>query len=80
MEAPSVIQEKFEKGGVCQWKKALYGLKQSPRAGFRRCTIAMKKYGYKQSNANHTLFLKRKNGKLTFQIIYIDDNIIMDDD
>ena len=45
---------------VCQLKKVLYGLKQSPRAWFGRFQLAMKKYGYKQSNADHTLFLKRQ--------------------
>ncbi|KAI5354496.1 hypothetical protein L3X38_007391 [Prunus dulcis] len=38
------------------------------------------KYGYEQSNARHTLFLKRKNGKLTALIIYADDMIVTSDD
>ena len=42
------------------WKleRALYGLKQSPRAWFGRFSSAMEKYGYCQSNFDHTLFLK----------------------
>ncbi|KAM1675199.1 hypothetical protein ACFX2K_041176 [Malus domestica] len=40
----------------------------------------MKKFGYIQSHSDHTLFLKRKNGKLTALIIYVDDMIMNGDD
>ena len=43
---------------VCKLKKALYGLKQSPRAWFRRFSKVMKEFGYKQSQGDHTLFIK----------------------
>ncbi|XP_057518020.1 uncharacterized mitochondrial protein AtMg00810-like [Amaranthus tricolor] len=36
----------------------------------------MKKFGYKQSNSDHTLFLKKERGRITCLIIYIDDMII----
>lgn len=57
-------------------KMALYGLKQSPRAWFGRFTTAMKKFGYKQSNSDHTLFLKKKGNQITCLIIYVDDMVI----
>ena len=65
---------------MCKLKKTLYGLKQSPRAWFGRFTEVMKKYGYKQSNSDHTLFLKQKEGKITCLIIYVDDMILTGDD
>ena len=40
----------------------------------------MKKYGYRQGNADHTLFIKRKDGKVTLLIIYVDDMIVTCDD
>ena len=40
----------------------------------------MKKFGYVQSHSDHTLFLKRQNGKLTALIIYVDDMIMTSDD
>ncbi|XP_022018834.1 uncharacterized mitochondrial protein AtMg00810-like [Helianthus annuus] len=40
----------------------------------------MKEYGYYQSNADHTLFLKRRNGLVTCLIIYVDDMIITGND
>lgn len=65
---------------VCRLQRALYGLKQSPRAWFGRFSMAMKKYGFQQSNSDHTLFLKHQKGKVTVLIIYVDDMIITGDD
>ncbi|KAJ0617795.1 putative RNA-directed DNA polymerase [Helianthus annuus] len=80
MEAPPGFSGGFKDGEVCRLKKSLYGLKQSPRAWFGKFTLAMKEYGYHQSNADHTLFLKRRNGLVTCLIIYVDDMIITGDD
>ncbi|CAA6671188.1 unnamed protein product [Spirodela intermedia] len=56
---------------VCRLKKALYGLKQSPRAY----------QGYKQSNADHTLFIKHNScGGMTVLIVYVNDILITSDD
>ncbi|KAK8951274.1 hypothetical protein KSP39_PZI003194 [Platanthera zijinensis] len=65
---------------VCKLEKALYGLKQSSRTWFGRFSSAMKKYGYHQSNSDHTLFLKHRQGKITALIVYVDDMIITGDD
>ncbi|XP_030460809.2 uncharacterized mitochondrial protein AtMg00810-like [Syzygium oleosum] len=40
----------------------------------------MRKYGYSQSNSDHTLFLKQSQGKVTALIVYVDDMIITGDD
>jgi hypothetical protein len=65
---------------VCKLERALYGLKQSPRALFGRFSSAMRKYGYHQSNSDHTLFLKHRQSKVTTLIVYVDDMIITGDD
>ena len=65
---------------VCKLQKALSRLKQSPRAWFGRFSLAMRKYGFTQSNSDHTLFLKHRLGKVTALIIYVDDMIITGDD
>ncbi|CAL8998283.1 unnamed protein product [Prunus brigantina] len=65
---------------VCKLKKSLYGLKQSPRAWFGRLTKSMRAFGYKQSNFDHTLFLKHKENKITALIVYVDDMIVTGDD
>lgn len=65
---------------VCRLKKSLYGLKQSPRAWFGRFTKSMKAFGYSQSNADHTLFLKKQQGKITALIVYVDDMVVTGND
>ncbi|VVA39230.1 PREDICTED: Retrovirus-related Pol poly from, partial [Prunus dulcis] len=52
----------------------------SPRAWFGRFAASMRKSRYVQSNSDHTLFLKRRKGKLTALIIYIDNMIVTGDD
>jgi hypothetical protein len=67
-------------GKVCKLKKTLYGLKQSSRAWFGRFHNAMIKFGFKQSNSDHTMFVKRQGGKITVLIVYVDDIIVTGDD
>jgi hypothetical protein len=40
----------------------------------------MKRIGYHQGNSDHTLFIKRKNERVTLLIIYVDDMIVTGDD
>jgi Reverse transcriptase (RNA-dependent DNA polymerase)/GAG-pre-integrase domain/Integrase core domain/gag-polypeptide of LTR copia-type len=80
MEVPPGWEHSDKEKVVCRLNKALYGLKQSPRAWFGRFCQAMMGYGFNQSDSDHTLFFKRKNGKLTLLIIYVDDMIITGDD
>lgn len=79
MEVPPGFESK--KGMVCRLKKALYGLKQSPRAWFGRFTKVMIKLGYRQSQGDHTLFIRHsKTGKVTALLVYVDDIIVTCDD
>ncbi|KAM7531655.1 hypothetical protein LguiB_035065 [Lonicera macranthoides] len=65
---------------VCKLKKSLYGLKQSPRAWFGRLARSMRKFGYSQSNSDHTLFLKKSHEKITALIVYVDDMVLTGND
>jgi hypothetical protein len=80
MQLPPGFNSSQSSGKVCRLQKALYGLKQSLRAWFGRFTEAMKRICYHQGNSDHTLFIKRKNGKVTLLIIYVDDMIVTGDD
>ena len=80
MEVPPGYTGSIETKIVCKWERALYGLKQSPRAWFGRFSSVMRKYGYHQSNLDHTLFLKDRQSKVTTLIVYVDDMIITGDD
>ncbi|KAH9764942.1 retrovirus-related pol polyprotein from transposon RE1 [Citrus sinensis] len=65
---------------VCKLKKSLYGLKQSPRAWFGKFTKAIVRFGYNQSNSDHTLFIKKRQGKITALIVYVDDMVVTGND
>jgi hypothetical protein len=80
MDIPSGYTASSKNEVVCKLQRALYGLKQSPRAWFGRFSQAMKKYGFYQSNSDHTLFLKHRQSKVTTLIVYVDDMIITGDD
>jgi len=81
METPPGFEDSSILRKVCKLKKALYGLKQSPRAWFERFSRAMQRFGYKQSQANHTLFTKHSTqGKVTALIVYVDDIVLTRND
>ena len=66
---------------VCKLKKALYELKQSPRVWFGRFAKVMKEFGYKQSQGDHTLFIKHfVVGGVTALLVYVDDIIVTRND
>ena len=65
---------------VCRLKKSLYRLKQSSRVWFRRFTKSMRAFGYHQSNPNHTLILKKQQGKITALIVYVDEMAVTRND
>ncbi|KAK8919208.1 hypothetical protein KSP39_PZI021074 [Platanthera zijinensis] len=79
MDIPPGLVIKGSERKVCRVLKALYGLKQSPRAWFRRLYKFMMKLGYIQSQADHTLFIKRKGNLISILIVYVDDIIITGD-
>ena len=55
--------------------------KQSHRTWSRRFTQTMVSLGYRQSQGDHTLFIKHsQDGKLTLLLVYVDDMIIAGDD
>ena len=77
MEVPLGFGTNLTIKKVCKLKKALYELKQSSRAWLERFVKVMKNMGYRQSQENHTLFIKHSNSRgVTALLVYV-DNIIM---
>ena len=76
MKPPPGLSDEYNQGEGCKLKKALYGLKQSPRVWFGRFIAAMKRFGYRQSNSDHTLFLKKQGDQIICLVIYVDDMVI----
>lgn len=80
MEVPLGLRSSDNSDKVCRLYKSLYGLKQSPRAWFERFTQAIKNQGYKQCQADDTLFIKNRDGRKTILIVYVDDIVLTGDD
>ncbi|KAE8672566.1 G patch domain-containing protein TGH [Hibiscus syriacus] len=81
IEVPPGLEGNVTKKTMCKLNKSLYGLKQSPMAWFDRFAKAMTQNGFKQSQADHTLFRKiTLSGKITLLIVYVDDMIITGSD
>ncbi|KAL5823155.1 hypothetical protein ACOSQ4_021055 [Xanthoceras sorbifolium] len=81
MKVPLGFGSTNEEQVVCKLKKALYGLKQSPRAWFGRFTKVMLNLGFKQSQGDHTLFVRHSPlGGVTALLVYVDDIIVTGDD
>ncbi|KAM1500064.1 hypothetical protein ACFX10_022670 [Malus domestica] len=80
MDLPPGFTTTCNFGKVCRLRKSLYGLKQSPRAWFGRLAQSMRNYGFKQTQADHTLFLKHDGGKLRALIVYVDEMVVIRND
>lgn len=71
----------LEGNKVCKLKKALYGLKQSLRAWFGQFAKVMTAMRYKQSQADHTFFVKHSaSGGVTTLLVYVDDIVVTGND
>ena len=71
---PGCNDPHIRKRKVCRPRNSLYWLKKSLRAWFGKY---MRARVYQQSNWDHTLFLKCKNGKITTLIVYVDDMVVL---
>lgn len=65
---------------VCRLYKAVYGLRQAPRCWFSKLTDALKKYGFKASCADYSLFVYSKKGVELRVLIYVDDLLVCGND
>ena len=81
MSLPPGFEERLGVDKVYKLRKSLYGLKQSSRAWFECFGRAVRRHGYCQSQADHTMFYKHsKEGKIAILIVYVDDIILTRDD
>lgn len=64
VEQPKGFQDPHFLDHVLRLKKALYGLKQAPRAWYDHLTLYLLDRGFKRSQADRTLFVKRDEKSL----------------
>ncbi len=76
MELPEGLKEVGTENLVCKLKRSLYGLKQAPRAWYEKLENELKKWGFKHSVTDHSVFLKGTGDKRVIVAVYVDDIII----
>ncbi|KAK9057022.1 hypothetical protein SSX86_024388 [Deinandra increscens subsp. villosa] len=79
MKLPQGFKNKGD-SKVCKLKKSIYGLKQASRNWYHKFTKALLNLGYKQSKADHSLFIYKTNESYVAVLIYVDDVIMVGND
>ncbi|GJU03398.1 putative RNA-directed DNA polymerase [Tanacetum coccineum] len=65
---------------VCKLKRLIYDLKQASRNWYHKFTKSLVGLGYKQSKANHSLFIYKNGDIYVASLIYVDDVILVGND
>jgi hypothetical protein len=65
---------------VCRLHKSLFGLRQASRQWNQKLTKAIKILGYRQSNADPSLFVRSRPSSFTALLVYVDDIILTGND
>ena len=74
MEQPKGF--KNNSGRACKLKRGLYGLKQAPRCWNKRFAEFLIKRGFKQSDADPCLFIRKQGEKKLMLALYVDDGLV----
>ncbi|XP_019057522.1 PREDICTED: uncharacterized protein LOC109116481, partial [Tarenaya hassleriana] len=64
---------------VCKLQKSLYGLRQASRQWYHKFASVLLEDGFKQSKADHTLFVRRSKSGFVALLVYVDDIVIASD-
>lgn len=64
---------------VCKLRKSLYGLKQASRQWNHKFANVMLATSYRQSQYDHSLFIRHDGHSITLLVVYVDDIIITGD-
>ena len=76
MEQPPGFVDSRLPTHVCRLKKALYGLKQAPRAWFHRLSTFLTQLEFTCSRADPSLFIFKRESRIIYLLVYVDDIII----
>ena len=77
MAQPEGFTKSDKEHMVCKLRKSLYGLKEAPRQWYHKFDTFMRSQGFKHSNENPCLYVKKpRDGQLIMLILYVDDMLI----
>lgn len=69
-----------EKGLVCRLKKSLYGLRQASRNWYSKLSQALIDYGFRECEADLSLFIYSHGAAFLAVLVYVDDLVIASND
>jgi hypothetical protein len=61
-------------------KKSIYGLKQASRQWYLKFDRTIRNFGFKENIENNCIYVKFKNVKYIFLILYVDDILFVSSD
>ncbi|PNX89752.1 putative copia-type protein [Trifolium pratense] len=70
----------LKEGLVCRLKKSLYGLKQASRNWYFKLSQSLLSYGFKECQADHSLFTYADGSVFLAILVYVDDLVIAGND
>lgn len=65
---------------VCKLQKSLYGLKQASRNWYSKLSTVLLSAGFKQSQADHSLFTRHTGPNILVVLVYVDDLLVTGND
>ena len=60
----------------CRLKNSIYGLKQASRQWYLKFNETVRKFGFKENEADNCIYAKFKNEKFIFHVMYVYDILL----
>jgi len=76
LDQPPGYEDMSHPNYVCRLRKALYGLKQAPRAWHDKIAEYLVTIGFRMSNSDHSLYVRKSDEGIVVITIYVHDLIV----
>ena len=78
-QSKGFVMEGKERMG-CRLKKSIYGLKQVSRQWYLKFDQTIRNFGFKENVEDNCVYVKFKNWKFIFLVLYMDDILLASSD
>ncbi|GAA5974898.1 hypothetical protein JCM11641_008417 [Rhodosporidiobolus odoratus] len=80
VKQPPGFTDSARPGAVRRLRRAFYGLRQGGREWQKVLRTALESLGFRRSNADHGLYVRRKDGKVAVVPTHVDNGLVVGDD